>query len=274
MQNYDRLSILVSLVLLGLALMLIVGLPLRVIEAELLGSPIAIPVGGRLVMTLLLCALTAVGTEYIMRAHPSFEQDASAGTTFLYWILPTLITLAAAWFTPLLTTNLTLWIVGLGVTAIALSSVLVAEYRTIDPEDEYYTPARLYLNLVTYLAALFLFSALYNAKLRSALSASSMVVLALILSLALLRAGQGDLRRIWIFALISGVVLGEATWALNYWGVTGLTGGVLLMLIFYFYSGLAQQRLLDRFNRSVFIEFGVVGLAGVLLLASQGALGW
>ena len=58
------------------------------------------------------------------------------------------------------------------------------------------------------------------------------------------------------------------------WGVTGLAGGGLLTLLFYFFTGLSQQRLLGRFSRATLIEFGIVGIAALLVLASQGALSW
>jgi hypothetical protein len=275
MPNYDRLSILVSLVVLGLALTLIIQLPLRVVQAELFGSPVTIVLSTPLIMAMLLSALTAVGTEYILRAHPQFIQSRMTSYSFPFWILPTLITVAAAWFTPrLLQGGILPWLGGLGVAAILLSAVVLAEYRTISQDDPVYTPARLFLNIVAYLAALILFSVLYGAKLRSALSASSMAVLATILALALLRGAPGAIPRTWTYAAIIGLVLGQATWALNYWGVGGLAGGGLLTLIFYYFTGLSQQRLLGRFSRPVLVEFSLVGLAGLLLLANQGALRW
>lgn len=274
MKSYDRLSILVSLVLLGLVLTLTIRLPTRIIQATLFGTPVTVVLSSRLVMVMLLSAMTAIGTEYIMRAHPDFGQDAGPGYSFLFWILPTLVTLAGAWFTPLLVTNIFAWLGGLALTAVALSSVLVAEYRTINTKDSAYTPARLYLNLVTYLSGLILFTAIYGAKLRSILSASSLTFLAGLLALALLRAERGTTSHTWVYAAICGLVVGETTWALNYWGVGGLAGGGLLVLIFYFFTGLAQHHLLNRFNRSVLVEFSMVGVMGIVVLAMQGALSW
>lgn len=275
MENYDRLSILVSLVLLGLALTLIVQLPTRLVEASLFGTPVTLPLSPRLIMALLLSALTAVGVEYIMRAHPDFGHTGDMRYSFLFWILPTLVTLAATWFTPpLLFLNIFIWLGGLTLTAVALSAVIMAEYRTINPGDRIYTAARLLLNIISYLGALVLFTAIYGSKLRSALSASSVMVLATILALALLRAERSATGRTWTYAIICGLVLGEATWALNYWGVGGLAGGGLLVLIFYFFTGLSQQRLLNRFSRPVLIEFSIVGVLGLFLLAWQGALSW
>ncbi len=275
MQNYDRLSIVVSLVLLGLALTVFIALPTRIVQAELFGTPVTISLSSRLVMGMLLSALTAVGVEYIMRVHPDFDTGHLAGYSFPFWILPTLVTFAAAWLTPrLLTSGLLPWLVGLLGTAVLLSTVIVAEYRTVTSSTPLYTPARLFLNVITYFGALLLFTLVYQAKMRSILSASSVTFLAAILALSLLRADRRLLSRTWVYAAICGLILGEATWALNYWGVGGLAGGGMLVLIFYFFTGLAQQRLLNRFGRPVLIEFALVGALGLFLLANQGALSW
>jgi hypothetical protein len=275
MQNYDRLSIVVSLVLLGLALTLLVNLPTRLVQTELFGTPVTIPLSTRVIMALLLSVLTAIGTEYIMRAHPDFGESRVSGYSFPLWILPTLVTLAAAWLTPLLLQrSLVWWLAGLAVTAVGLSTVIVAEYRTITTSDPAFMPARLFLNVVAYMGGLLLFTLLYGAKLRSILSASSVAFFAALLALSLLRVDRTVLTRTWGYAAICGLILGEATWALNYWGVGGLAGGALLILLFYFFTGLAQQKLLDRFGRAVLVEFSVVAVAGLFLLASQGALSW
>ncbi|MBA3530336.1 MAG: hypothetical protein H0T73_00245 [Ardenticatenales bacterium] len=264
----------VSLVLLGLALTPLIGLQTRIVQAELFGSPVTIPLSSQLIMAVLLYALTAVGVEYIVRGHEEFSQGPGHGSSYLFWIIPTLVTLAATWLTPLLATNLFAWLGGLTLAAIGLSAVVIAEYRTISLSDPLYTPARLFLNVVTYVSALVLFTAIYGSKLRSALSASSVAFLAGVLALALLRVGPTATVRTWAYAVICGLVLAEATWALNYWGVTGVAGGGLLVLIFYFFTGLSQQRLLGRFSRPVIIEFSIVGLLGLFLLVTQGALSW
>jgi hypothetical protein len=275
MNNYDRLSIVVSMVLLGLILMLLIQLPTRIVQMELLGTPVQIVLSGRVVMALLLSVLTAVGVEYIMRAHPEFGPDGFTSYSFPFWILPTLVTLAAARLTPvLLPYGMSLWVGGLALTAIALSAVIVSEYRTIVAGDPLYTPARLFLNIIAYLGALVLFALVYGAKLRSAISASSVAFLAALLALSLLRAGRADTPRTWTYAALCGLLLGEATWALNYWGVGGLAGGSMLLLIFYFSTGLAQQRLLNRLGAPVLVEFTLVGATGLYLLATQGALSW
>lgn len=272
MPSYDRLSIVVSLVLLGLALSLVVELPTRVIQGSFLGTPVTLAISGQLFMAALLTALTGVGTNYVLLEHPRYSS--TAGYAFLFGILPCIITLVGAFFLPLLVPDLRLWAIAIVLVGLVLALVIVAEYRTVDPKDPAYTPARLALNLVVYLGAFALFSGIYGAKLRSLLSATAVVVLGGLLALALLRAERRMTIRTWLYAAICALILGEATWALNYWGVSGIIGGALLLLAFYFFTGIAQQQLLGRFSRNILLEFLLVACVGLGLLVSQNALRW
>lgn len=273
MPSYDRVSILVSLVLLGLAFSLIIALPTRLVNTTVLGSQVTLVLSGRWILAGLLTALTALGTDYALREHPRYGAG-DVPFAFLFWIIPCLVTLAAAGFAPALPPTPLVWVALLGVTGALLSLVIVAEYRTIDPKDPAYTPARLGLNVLVYLAALFLFAGVYNAKARSLLSATAVLLLAGLLALALLRAERQATARTWLYAAICALILGEATWALNYWGVSGMVGGVLLVLAFYFFTGLAQQHLLGRFSRTVLFEFLVVVGFGLGVLLSRATLTW
>jgi len=67
------------------------------------------------------------------------------------------------------------------------------------------------------------------------------------------------------------LILGQVTWALNYWSsLNKLTGGLLLLLIFYVLVGIAQQGLQNRLNRRVLVEFAVFAVVALLLIAVVG----
>ena len=72
-----------------------------------------------------------------------------------------------------------------------------------------------------------------------------------------------------VYAAVVGVNLGLFTWVLNYWQLTTLQGGLLLLALFYVTAGLVQQYLYGRFNRRVILEYGTAGivLAFVALVA-------
>jgi hypothetical protein len=60
--------------------------------------------------------------------------------------------------------------------------------------------------------------------------------------------------------------MGQITWALNYWRTNTLTVGLLLLLIFYVLTGLAQQHLLHKLSRRSLWEFGGVALVALLVI--------
>jgi hypothetical protein len=60
------------------------------------------------------------------------------------------------------------------------------------------------------------------------------------------------------FAGAVGLIVGESTWVLNYWQISGWAGGLLLLLIFYVTVNVAHQYLLERLKTSILVEFAVV----------------
>ena len=111
---------------------------------------------------------------------------------------------------------------------------------------------------------------LYSLKARSLVSATGVMLVSSLLALEFLRsAGQGFSRTA-LYALIAGLSTGEIIWAMNYWRIGGITGGLLLLLGFYVFTGLANQQLQGRLTRRVLVEYGVVALAGLAVLLGFG----
>ena len=74
-----------------------------------------------------------------------------------------------------------------------------------------------------------------------------------------------------IYGVVVGLLLGEMTWALNYWPLLpGLTGGLLLLLSFYLAVGIALQGLQGRLSRRVSLEFAVFAAVALVLIAIFG----
>ena len=70
--------------------------------------------------------------------------------------------------------------------------------------------------------------------------------------------GDVPLRRVLPFAGIVGLIVGESTWALNYWQISVWAGGLFLLLDFYITVNTAHQYLLERLRISILVEFAVV----------------
>ncbi|MCK4449255.1 MAG: hypothetical protein KAX26_01555, partial [Anaerolineae bacterium] len=63
-----------------------------------------------------------------------------------------------------------------------------------------------------------------------------------------------------LFAGIVGLIVGESTWALNYWQVSAWVGGLFLLLIFYITVNAAHQHLLEHLSGPILVEFVIVAI--------------
>ncbi len=269
MPNYDKLSVVVSVILLCLALSLIVVLPtetfsLARFSAVVLGSSLTIRLSQNWLAAALLVSMACVGTASIMRLHP-LSQEGKLPHTFVFWILPGLAILLAAILLPRAPDRIYA-LGGLAMTGILLPLIITAEYRTVDTSAPGYRATRLGLNFVAYLIAIVLFSLIHESKAPSLLVAVTALAGSSLLALDLLHGAQQSFRRTSLYALIVGLVMGEIVWALSYSRMTSLTAGILLLLVFYLITGLARQGLLKLLNRRILIEFAVVALIGLALL--------
>ena len=88
----------------------------------------------------------------------------------------------------------------------------------------------------------------------------------MLLALELLRASEADVRRTWLYAIAVGLTMGEAVWALNYWNVSALIGGVAMLLIFYVLTGFSQQYLWGHLRWRTLLEFVAVIVVALLLV--------
>jgi len=299
MHRYDQLSLLVSLVLLGIALSSIIELPIKPLTLIVLDHPFPLSLSAPQIIALLLVAIVWTGTDSMVRSHPKVR-SAGLGYALTFCPLPTLFTSVAFFLVRPLSINRPFWLGGLALIGLLLSLIIIGEWCTIDHNDGV---ARLGLNLIAYLVALALYIAIYKEE-RGPLSAVAALAVSGLLALDLLRVGDdelsrpssngipfgpsalslrrtleplrakplrresssGDTGRTWLCALVAGLAMGEAAWALNYWRISGLRGGMLLLLIFYVITGLAQQGLLGRLTRWVLVEFAIVAVAGLVFL--------
>lgn len=280
----DRVSVLVWVVLMGLAAQRFLDLPTRAFSPTVLGSPITVSITANLVLGALLSALVITGTEAVVRAHPRMVfagltlwdrpgADPAAGGLrrfgisghWVFWGLPVAVMAVALLLLPVAPTS-TYWLAGLVLTGVVLALVMAGIYYTVDPFAVGYRRARVGLNALTYATALMLFLVVYRTRVRSILSASEIMLIGGLLALELLRGSERPLSLLALYAGIIGLVLGEATWALNYWRLDSLTGGLVLLLIFYNAVGLAQNALQGPIRRRVLIEHALLTVVGLALI--------
>lgn len=268
MLYHERASVLATLVVLGLILGAFLQFPTWSTDLTVLGSPLTVNITQTALMAALLVGITCVGTDAIVRSHPTARRI-EARFSFVTWALPALTVLLAAALLPQLPTQV-YRIAGYVLTGLILILVVSAEYYTVDPSDRLYLPARLSLNAWAYLLALVIFVQIYSAKTRSLVSATGVTVVSALLALEFLRSAGRGFGRTALYAAIAGLSTGEIIWAMNYWRISGLTGGLILLLGFYVFTGLANQQLQGRLSRRVVVEYALVALIGLAVLLRFG----
>lgn len=262
----DRVSVLVWTVLLTLAAQRLLPLPSYVIEGEALGSPITLTLTGNALFGAILGGLVAGGVEAVVRTHPRWQADRGARTPgWMFWGAPMALVFVAVLVLPVAPSRL-YWLLGLVLTGAALGGSLAGLYATIDPYAAGYRRARLGMNALTYALALLLFLVVYRTRTRSVVSATEIMLIGGLLALELLRGSERPTVLILVYASICGLILGQATWALNYWRLDSLTGGLVLLLLFYNLVGLSQNVLRGRINRRILLEYGLITIAALALI--------
>jgi hypothetical protein len=268
MLYHERASVVATLVVLGLILAAFLQFPTWSHDLVVLGSPLTVSISQTMLMAALLVGITCAGTDTIVRSHPT-AQRIEARYSFVTWSLPGLTVLLATVLLPQAPTRL-YQLGGLVLTGLILILVISAEYYTVDPGHSRYLAARLSLNAWAYFVALVIFILIYSAKARSLISATGVTLISTLLALEFLRSAGRDFGRTALYAAIAGLCTGEIIWAMNYWRISGMTGGLILLLGFYVFTGLANQQLQGRLTRRVLVEYALVALAGLIVLLRFG----
>lgn len=214
-----------------------------------------------------LIVTVCVGTEQVLRHHPA---AGSAERGIAVYVLPALIVLGGFLFLRLPAFSRgPATAIGLIASAVVMAIALSAEYQTLDRSGARYRQARLVLNLIAYVIAFALFSAIFAPKARSILSATAVLIASALISAELLRgAGHPSSHPLWI--AIAGLILGQVTWALNYWVLGAFAGGAILLLVFYTLTGLVRSHLNGTLATSVLTEHLVVAGVGFAAVIAGG----
>jgi hypothetical protein len=266
--NRDRLSVLMAMILLGSVLFRFIEMPEQVWNLQPLGSPLEIHITGTWLLIALMVGLVCTGTNLILHDHPHLEEHPGR-PIYISWILPGAVAALSAYLLAH-TTMWPLWIGGLLLVGVSISLTISAEYTAVSPDDPGYPLARLALNVLAYLLAFTLFAIIYHTRSRSLVTATLTLLAAALLALDLLSVADVQLWRVLMFAGIVGLVVGESTWALNYWQISAWAGGLFLLLVFYIVVNVAHQHLLERLSVSTLVEFAVVAIV-VLVIILLGA---
>lgn len=161
---------------------------------------------------------------------------------------------------------------GIAATTLLFVAVVVCQVHSLSSEDQHYHVARFTLTLVAYVTAFGMYSAIYAPRVRSLYSATAITLVTALICLELLRGQSVDGRRAALYAGILGLAVGQIAWALNYWPVSPLAGGLLMLVVLYVGAGVAQTHLGGELSRRTLLEFAGVGGVAVALVLGVGLL--
>lgn len=208
----------------------------------------------------LTALLAALSTDGIVRTHPRWQgNEAKWSLPFLF--LPAAATLGAGLFIDQAIDGYGRAISAVG-GAMLVGVVVYGEYHTVDIGARVFGAMRLILAVGTYLTAFALYSVIFSRDMPIAVSALLIGVISLGLALELLREtyllGPSSL-------MVSGAVglsLAELRLVLYFFPMDGLLAGALLIIAFYFATGIVHH-LLDRdLEMATLAEYVVVGGGG------------
>jgi hypothetical protein len=255
----------------GLALSLFFALPTVEFSFIAFGSPATVPLTGTFLVAFVLAVLAAAGAESVVSTHPQFATAAlrEGGRTWPFWALPMALTIIFALILPRLPTPL-IQVLVLALAAVVFVSAFFSLYLSIAPGQVGFRRSRLSLNIMTYADAVALFLFVYQTRTRSLVSSTLVGITGMLLAIELLRSNATSTWTVIGYGAIVGLLLGEVTWALNYWPLPNLTAGVILLLLFYVSVAVAQNGLQGRLTLRLLIELLVVIAFTLLLLALLG----
>jgi len=268
--DYDRLSVLTGVLLLALAVMRFLELPeLPILRATVLGSPIGFDLSAGSLMILITLGMSITAVASMVASHPiSMERMVQHG--YMFWIVPGMLIMALAiWLNDI--DDLAPWITGIIVSAVLIPISLSVECRAVDETQRSQQSLGWFQASLIYLTAVIFFTLIYDARLRSMLSVSLVALISALLSLRLFWITLDNPSALLQYSAVTGLIVGQITWGLNYWGLSGMRGGLLLLLVFYLVAGLIQQFLQGEFNdgqksRRILLEYGGLAVAALLLI--------
>jgi hypothetical protein len=265
----DRLSVLVAVLLLGCVLFRFTELPEQVLRLEALGSPLEVRITGMWILVVTTVLVACAGTNFVLQSHPR-RRAATGRPAFVPWILPAAVAGLSVYLLDL-APNWHVWAAGLATLGVIFSSTVAAEYTALSPDAPGHLRARLALNVLAYVLAFVFFTAAYGARTRSLITATVALLAAALLAIDLLSVADVGLDRVLSYAAVVALIVGQGTWALNYWRLGAATGGLALLLLFYSAVTVAQQHLLERLRPAVLVELTAVAAAVLAIAVVWGA---
>ena len=233
----------------------------------LVGMALVARVPGWLAVLLVLALMVVIsaGFDLILRDagrdRPAWDQ----------FILPNLHIVGTALFLRLVASGIGGVAIGLVLFGVFLTLILWAEQDYwLDTADHRWST--LALIVIAYVVVFVLYTSIYQLKVRTLFNAPAIITITFLIAVRLIRLNDDLLpfSRLAPYAAGAALVVGEVTWALNYWPLNGLLGGAFLLTVLYFLVQLLVQHLADRLTLRTLAEHGAVTLFAAALILWRG----
>ncbi len=262
-----------SAIPLGTMLLRLVSLPRRsllpmatLVVIALASMALVARVPGWLAVLLVLVLMIVVSASFDLIVR-SAGRDRPAWDQF---ILPNLLVVGAALFLRLVASGGGI-AVGLALFGVLLVLVVWAEqHHWLGTTDHRWST--LALVVIGYIVVFALYAAIYQLKVRTLFNAPAIVTVTFLISVRLIRLNDDLLPylRLAPYAAFAALVVGEVTWALNYWPLNGLLGGAFLLTVLYFLVQVLGQHLAGRLTLRILAEHGAISLFAAALILWRG----
>jgi hypothetical protein len=233
--DLNRVSVIISLVLLAYASATIISFPTQVLDLQLPGFLLSIEISYITIMALVVAVLMGAGVDWLISTHPQLADQ----PRWQHWLIPAFT--AAAIGIPLgaLPISPAWWsIFALG--GVLLTSVLVAEYVVLDSTDRYYPFASLGLIGVSFALFFLIVVSIYASGARLyILLAGILPTVFLITARTLYLRLHGVWRINWAIAI--AIILTQIAAGLFYLGIKPLQLGLILFGFLYGLTALATN---------------------------------
>ncbi|RUA17172.1 MAG: hypothetical protein DSY55_02590 [Clostridia bacterium] len=264
MNDYrSHLSVTTWIVLVSLVLGTVVVIPERIFAISVFNSPIAIKFSASVAAGALALVATWAGLEAALQTHPDYKT--SGGHSYLFWGLPSAITLSGAAILPVITGQ-TVWLLTLGGVGAALAASMAAEWHTLNARASGYGHARLVLNVLAYAVAAIAFILIYLSHSRTLVSATLVSIASGLLSVDLLRSNQISTKAVLLYSLLIAFILAQFAMVLNYWPFASVRVALVLLVGFYLLVGYMQQLARRALGRRQVLEYLLMAAVAVMIV--------
>lgn len=259
----ERMSMVVSIILIGLALYSIIDLPTRTFIVSWLGLSATITLSVRVLVAMLLGGLALSGTGAVV--HGNLQPRTRYTTPF--WVNPTLLVIFSTLILARLGSPLH-WAIGLLTTGVLLWLTIAAENTlSLEPAPPPKTMlwAQIWSQGMSYALLLNFSLLIFAAAMASGWRVALLTAIAGMLGASVLRV-RVPATAYAPFAAIIALAVGQLVWVFTFLPISALQASLLLPAIFHVILGIAKARLERTLSVRVFVEYGIVLAASMMVV--------